>query len=141
MTTREPADPVPQQEILRERTPVGDGADAYTLQMLRVVWERQRHRIDERLALVERTVDLLCQGRHDTARCRDAMAAAHMLAGTVGTFGFIDASVAARELEQEFADPETARPLELSVLVRRLRRGLEGEVSLIERRASVRTSF
>ncbi|HUN79317.1 MAG TPA: Hpt domain-containing protein [Solirubrobacteraceae bacterium] len=78
-------------------------ADPYTKGLLGAVWERQRGRIGERLASIERAVRALARDELDAETRRVAERAAHMLAGSLGTFGFAGASDAARELERELA--------------------------------------
>jgi hypothetical protein len=53
-----------------------------------------------------------------------------MLAGSVGMFGFTDASAAARELESELAHPTPEHRPALSALLGKLRCGVQGPVAL-----------
>jgi HPt (histidine-containing phosphotransfer) domain-containing protein len=103
---------------------------AWTVEALRSVWERQRGRINDRVAVIERAVTALADDRLDTDLRTDAQRAAHMLAGSLGMFGFVGASDAAHELEAELAHPSADRPPVLSALVRRLRGEIQGEVAL-----------
>ena len=105
-------------------------SDAWTLQALRSVWTHQRGRVEERIGVIERAAAALAEDRLDPGLRADAERAAHMLAGSLGMFGFLDASSAARELEAELARPSEERVVQLPVLVRRLRDGIEGQVSL-----------
>ena len=53
-----------------------------------------------------------------------------MLAGSLGMFGFLDASSAARALEAELEQPRVERAPQLSVLLLKVRDGIEAPVSL-----------
>jgi chemotaxis protein histidine kinase CheA len=97
---------------------------------LRLVWERQHDRVSERIGVVEQAVTALSGDRLDTELRADAERAAHMLAGSVGMFGFLDASDAAHELESELPQATANRTSQLSALLRRLRQGVQGPVTL-----------
>jgi HPt (histidine-containing phosphotransfer) domain-containing protein len=58
-------------------------------------------------------------------RC-DAERAAHILAGSLGMFGFMSASDAARKLEQELVNPPSQRAPELSALLEQVQAGVKG---------------
>jgi HPt (histidine-containing phosphotransfer) domain-containing protein len=103
---------------------------AWTADALRSVWERQQGRVHARIALIERAVTALAEGRLDTDLGADAERAAHMLAGSLGMFGYVDACGAAHELEAELAHPTPDRAAALPGLLSRLRRGVQGPVSL-----------
>lgn len=111
---------------------------AWTVDALRVVWERQQERVDCRIELAERAVAALAEGRLDDDLRAEAERAAHMLAGSLGMFGFIDASDAARELEAELARPAPESAQVSSVLLRRLRSGIQGPVALCTDEAPAR---
>ena len=76
--------------------------------MLRAIWQRQRLRVSERVELIERAAGALGIGQLDASLQAEAQRAAHMLAGSLGTFGFAQASLAAHELEVELACLDTA---------------------------------
>lgn len=101
----------------------------WTLEALRAVWEHQRDRVHDRIDVVDHAVAALTNDDDlDASTRREAERAAHMLAGSLGMFGFIDASDAARSLEVELAHPTPGRARELSALVRRMRDGVRGPV-------------
>jgi chemotaxis protein histidine kinase CheA len=102
----------------------------WTVDALRSVWERQRERVDERIGVIEQALTALGEDRLQARLRADAERAAHMLAGSVGMFGFIDAGDAARELESELARATVDRTSELSALLLRLREGVRGPVTL-----------
>jgi Hpt domain len=103
---------------------------AWTSEVLHSVWARQRNRVDGLIGVIEQAVSALAESGLDTDLQADAERAAHMLAGSVGMFGFIDASVTAHELEAELAHPTPERALALSALLERLRCGVQGPVVL-----------
>jgi HPt (histidine-containing phosphotransfer) domain-containing protein len=108
----------------------GSETAAWTAEALCSVWERQRYRVDGLIDVIEQAVSALAECSLDTSLQADAERAAHMLAGSVGMFGFIDASVAARGLESELAHPTAERTPALLGLLERLRRGVQGPVAL-----------
>ncbi len=102
---------------------------AWTIDALSSVWERQRGRVHERIALIERATAALASGEQDPELARDAQRAAHMLAGSLGMFGFSDASQAAREIEIGLERPTAESAPALSALARSLRRGVRDPVT------------
>jgi diguanylate cyclase (GGDEF)-like protein len=101
-------------------TIAGSPADA-----LRAVWEEHRAGVLEHVSLLERAVTALSTAELDEQLRTDAHRSAHMLAGSVGTFGFTRASQAARELELEFAEATPTRVPTMSTLVAIVRRELD----------------
>jgi chemotaxis protein histidine kinase CheA len=97
---------------------------------LRSVWERQHDRVSERIGVVEQALVALGEDRLDGELRGNAERAAHILAGSVGMFGFLDASDAARELESELPHATPDRTPLLSALLERLREGIQGPVTL-----------
>ena len=109
---------------------------AWTVDALRSVWEHQHERVSERIGVVEQALAALGEDRLDGELRGEAERAAHMLAGSVGMFGFLDASDAARELESELLHATPDRMPVLSALVGRLREGIQGPVALCTKDAS-----
>jgi diguanylate cyclase (GGDEF)-like protein len=95
--------------------------------MLQVVWDEHCAGVFEQVSLIERAVAELSADRLDEQLRSEAQSAAHKLAGSVGTFGFMHASEASRELEQELADPLRARVPTMATLVAIVRRELEAD--------------
>ncbi len=95
---------------------------------LRAIWQKHRAGVLERVDLIERAVGALTEGELDEQLRVEARRAAHSLIGSVGTFGFIRASEAARELELELAEPTPTHAQAMSTLVAVVRRELESEV-------------
>jgi two-component system, OmpR family, response regulator len=91
---------------------------------LRGIWENHRGLVGERIALLERAVAALRAGQLDEQLRGEALRAAHMLSGSLGTFGFAGASEAAGALEQEFADPRTEQGPIMQALLGNIRNGL-----------------
>jgi HPt (histidine-containing phosphotransfer) domain-containing protein len=121
--TRTPAGAAPvEPHALRDTT--------WTVESLRSVWQRQQGHVSERIDLVGRAVAALEEGHLDPKLSSDATRAAHMLAGSLGMFGFLEAGEAARELEQGLADPGVDHVPELARALARLRAGVRGPVSV-----------
>ena len=91
------------------------------------IWEKHRQGVLERVSLIERAVSALIATELDEPQRALAQHAAHTLVGSVGTFGFLRASAAARGLERELADPAPDRAQAISALVVTVRRELQGE--------------
>jgi diguanylate cyclase (GGDEF)-like protein len=81
----------------------------------------------ERVSLIERAVQALTEGELDEPAGVQARQAAHSLIGSLGTFGFIRASEAARELELDLITPAPERAPAMSALLALVRRELRGE--------------
>jgi HPt (histidine-containing phosphotransfer) domain-containing protein len=103
---------------------------AWTLDALRTVWEHQQDRLRERIDTIECATAALANDRLDRELKHEAQRAAHMLAGSVGMFGFVDASLAAREIEIELEHPTPDAAPALSELLRDIRRIMQGPVTL-----------
>lgn len=109
---------------------------AWTLQALNCVWSHQRTRVGQRIGVIETAVTAVENGALGEELREDALRAAHMLAGSLGTFGFLSASAAARELESELRHTSPAGASVLVELVRRLRDGVRGPVVLCSQATS-----
>ena len=96
--------------------------------VLRAVWEEHLEDVLSRVSLIERAVATLRTGELDEQLREEAVRAAHMLAGSIGTFGFISASEAASQLERELQAPSTSGVPRISALVAAVRRGLSEQV-------------
>jgi HPt (histidine-containing phosphotransfer) domain-containing protein len=78
---------------------------ARTTEILRTVWNRSRENVLERVTTVDRALAAAQAGMLDDAMREEARGAAHMLAGSAGTFGFMRGTELARELERELSGP------------------------------------
>jgi HPt (histidine-containing phosphotransfer) domain-containing protein len=80
------------------------------------LWAQFRPQIEERVAILESAAVAFNQGALSAAQCEEASAAAHNLAGVLGTFGFDEGTVRAREAEVFYANgqalkaPRSAQP-------------------------------
>lgn len=90
----------------RTQLPIANQSDhivpadfAVSTATLRAVWERQQGLIYERIELIERAAMALRQDSPSQDLRAEARRAAHMLAGSLGMFGFNEASRAAQQLE------------------------------------------
>ncbi|MEU4605359.1 diguanylate cyclase [Kribbella sp. NPDC023972] len=112
------------------RPPTGSDDATDVRQRLAVIHERARNAFANNVATLEGAVGALADGTLPETQRRDAEHAAHRLAGSAGTFGFPDATVLARELEESFAtDPGPAAARVLAVRVEALRRSLLDETA------------
>jgi HPt (histidine-containing phosphotransfer) domain-containing protein len=108
--------------------PLSEGS-AWSVDVLRSVWEHQHDRVYGRIGLIERAIAALADGRLEADLRREAERAAHMLAGSLGMFGFADASAASHELELGLAHPTPDRAPELAELLARVRAGVRGPIA------------
>jgi len=101
--------------------------------LLNAVWSQHKDLLEDRLRTIERATKALAQDRLDVDLRRNAERAAHTLAGSLGMFGFEDASRAAHDLELvlEFTHPTRDRAAALSGLLSRVREGTQGPVHRI----------
>ena len=88
----------------------GHSADAQSQEqklqsMISALWERSRHTVVERAALLRTAGELLVDNRLDQATQRSAVDSAHKLAGVLGTFGLPRGTDLAREAEELFGQP------------------------------------
>jgi diguanylate cyclase (GGDEF)-like protein len=97
---------------------------------LLAIWESHRPNTLERVSLIERAAAALIAGELDEQLRSEAQRSAHMLTGSVGTFGFARASEAARELELKLANPVRANVPSISALIVTVRSELERETAL-----------
>lgn len=101
---------------------------AAVVSSLRAIWDRREEDVLEQVALLERATLCLIGGDLADELRRQALSAAHKLAGSVGTFGFAEASNIARRIEDQLDGEEDIDPTEvlrISDLVVRLRPELE----------------
>jgi HPt (histidine-containing phosphotransfer) domain-containing protein len=70
--------------------------------MISALWDRSRHTVVERAALLQTAGDLLVDNRLDQATQLNAVDSAHKLAGVLGTFGLPRGTDLAREAEVLF---------------------------------------
>jgi DNA-binding response OmpR family regulator len=64
------------------------------------IWRKHRERYLQRIAIVEQAVKALQQGDLDSLLGQQALSEVHTLAGSLGSFGFKQASQRCREIEQ-----------------------------------------
>lgn len=92
---------------------------------LEKVWLSSRPEALGRLVTLKRFTDSLRTGTPDQDSWERALSAAHRLSGSLGMFGFGEASVCAAEIEALLAGGSTLDVATLARLVERLRRLLE----------------
>ncbi len=67
------------------------------------LWAQYLPQIEERVATLESAADASAEGALTAAQCEQAVAAAHKLAGVLGTFGLPEGTELAREVETLYA--------------------------------------
>ncbi len=96
--------------------------------MLSGLWERSRHTVAERAALLRTAGEMWNENRLDPATQRKAVDSAHKLAGVLGTFGLPRGTDLAREAECLFGQetpPGRTEIERLRVLLAELARLIE----------------
>lgn len=91
------------------------------------IWERHRPIIERQVSTLEEAVSAVGRGTFDCDLRLEAQHAAHKLTGSAGTFGYPEASEAARRLEGSFRSEAVIRPEQadsLRQVVLTLRRAL-----------------
>jgi diguanylate cyclase (GGDEF)-like protein len=124
--------PLDREALAREAAqalgagPSADGAAAPGLSAaVAGVWARYREAILARVDVLEGAAMGLLEGRLDREQRREAEREAHKLAGSVGTFGFAEASRLARDAETLLSGPtppgqtDALRLADLAVALRR----------------------
>lgn len=112
--------------------PPAAGAAAGLSAAVAGVWAKYRDQVLARVDVLESAALGLLEGRLDRDARREAEREAHKLAGSVGTFGFAEASRLSREAETMLAGPNPpaqADALRLADLAVAIRRELSGAPS------------
>lgn len=98
--------------VAAERSDAGADDDAMD-ELLQGTWSRMRPRVLERLETLDHARRQAAAGDLDVRVREAALVEAHRLAGSLGTYGFHDASTAARRAEHELRrDPVDVEALE-----------------------------
>jgi HPt (histidine-containing phosphotransfer) domain-containing protein len=84
--------------------------------MLSALWERSRHTVAERAALLQKAATLLKENQMDDATRQRAVDSAHKLAGVLGTFGLPRGTDLAREAEGLFGQSTPPSKVEIERL-------------------------
>ncbi len=92
--------PPPQSQIVPEPSPIP--AAGLNLSM---IWKKHREKYLQRIAVVERAIRALQQNALDPILKQQALSEAHTLVGSLGSFGFKQASGRCRELEHILQSP------------------------------------
>jgi len=93
--------------------PAQPGADA-TRKLLDTLWERNLPLLLERLALLQSAVDSATCGDLQPDLRAEAIDIAHKLTGSLGMFGYIEATVFVRSLEHQLEDAGPLDPAQLA---------------------------
>ena len=84
--------------------------------MISALWDRSRHTVVERAALLRTAGELMADHRLDEATQMNAVDSAHKLAGVLGTFGLPRGTDLAREAEVLFGQSTTPGEVEIERL-------------------------
>jgi len=79
-------------------------------ELLQSLWTKNYGLLQERLKVIRDAYDMLAAGSLDNQTRGDAEAAAHKLAGILGTFGLPQGSALASKIETSLAKEATAGP-------------------------------
>jgi HPt (histidine-containing phosphotransfer) domain-containing protein len=101
---------------LTMQAPAEQSAEQKLQTMLFALWERSRHTVAERAALLQAAGELWNDNRLDAATKMSAVDSAHKLAGVLGTFGLPRGTDLAREAEGLFAQSTPPGKAELKRL-------------------------
>lgn len=83
---------------------------------LTAIWERFKPKYSDRVTVLEQAIKALVAGRLTQELGQQAKAEAHLLIGSLASFGFAEASRLSREIEQIFrAESNPVKP-KLNVL-------------------------
>jgi HPt (histidine-containing phosphotransfer) domain-containing protein len=94
------------------------------------IWQKSLPQTRERLALLQRAADELSTSRTiDTDLRAEAIAVAHKMAGSLGMFGFHEATALASALEVTLEHPGLPQPERLVEQVAALSASLEKDLS------------
>ena len=69
---------------------------------LAAIWERYKHNYSDRITTLEQAIATLHQGKHTQELGQQARGEAHLLIGSLASFGFTEASQICRQIEQIF---------------------------------------
>jgi HPt (histidine-containing phosphotransfer) domain-containing protein len=101
---------------LSVQAPAEQSAEQKLQTMLFALWERSRHTVAERAALLQAAAELWNDNQLDAATKLSAVDSAHKLAGVLGTFGLPRGTDLAREAEGLFAQSTPPEKAELERL-------------------------
>lgn len=99
------------------------------------IWERVKGKYDVRIAVLEKAVTVWQEDTLSAELRQQALQEAHTLVGSLGSFGFDEASRVSREIEQTFKTEERLNQTlyeHLSGLLRALRQALEEPLKVLE---------
>lgn len=111
-------------------TPSPQAAEA-TRQLLNTLWERNRPLFLERIAELEGAAEAAATGTLTDESRRSAISTAHKLAGSLGMFGYPEATELARKIENILEDTVGDSPSEPDALaLRELTTALRASIPL-----------
>lgn len=98
------------------------------LNLLDDIWHQSKEQVKQRVEILERVATSLSNRSLDRELCKQAQQEAHILAGTLGTFGFFEATELARTIEQKLQRDEVEileNVSDLEMLIIALRQNIE----------------
>ena len=108
--------------------PPGNVPQDREVHLMQGVWERNRGSVSARVETLEKAVRGIEGGRLDNDLSREGRRAAHSLSGSLGMFGFVEAALAASELECLVSHHCAADPARARAALDRLRADLAGSL-------------
>jgi PAS domain S-box-containing protein len=101
-----------------------------TLTAIEEIWHRFKNRVEEQVTIIEKAVQQISHSEIDPELRCSAIAQAHTLAGSLGTFGLTNASEIARKIEKLLKSVQTLNATEITNLqnwVKLLRQEIENK--------------
>jgi HPt (histidine-containing phosphotransfer) domain-containing protein len=93
-------------------------------EMLLALWQRGLPRLHDRLAELDRATAEALAGTLTAELCQHAADTAHKLSGSLGMFGYTEATGVARDIELLLEAPSPLNPITLQALTTALRHTL-----------------
>ncbi len=76
------------------------------------IWERHQKKYSDRITILEQAVKALIKGTISEELRQQAQTLAHILVGSLGSFGFAEASRLSRDIEQTLKAGERLSPIQ-----------------------------
>ncbi|MBD2460968.1 response regulator [Oscillatoria sp. FACHB-1407] len=80
------------------------------------IWERHKDRVSEQISVIEQAAIALAHGKPERELHQQAYQEAHTLAGSLGTFGFMQGSELARQIEGLLKPEKRLKPSNINTL-------------------------
>ena len=116
-----------KNKVIRQSETLSPEIEQQALAATTELWQRIKHKLESRIAAIERATDVVCQDNLTDEFRQQAITEAHKLAGSLGIFDLDEGSRLAREIEQILQQPQPLNQLQkqsLSALLIALRQEL-----------------